>query len=214
MVVAVGFTAGFIFMYIQCKKYVRLCTRWQSHNRIILIQNAPVNHDNQIQQHQEHYHHHHHHQQQQLQVLNSPTTVVDVEGSINNEVAKKCPFFADNSVQNQSATIAQTLIPLPLSLSPPLSLITNNGQSKSENSPNTDGSNSSKVLREIPTTTPPPLPLSGPGAGSQLQIEEKKYCFSVENTNFKQPLRKHRSIDRITCNTLHRKLFTSLPNLR
>lgn len=41
VVVAVGFTGGAVFMYIQCRQYLHLCNRWRSHNRILLIQNAP-----------------------------------------------------------------------------------------------------------------------------------------------------------------------------
>lgn len=41
VVVAVGFTGGAVFMYIQCRQYLHLCNRWRAHNRILLIQNAP-----------------------------------------------------------------------------------------------------------------------------------------------------------------------------
>lgn len=41
VVVAVGFTGGAVFMYIQCRQYLHLCSRWKAHNRIILVQNAP-----------------------------------------------------------------------------------------------------------------------------------------------------------------------------
>lgn len=41
VVVAVGFTGGAVFMYIQCRQYLHLCARWKAHNRIILVQNAP-----------------------------------------------------------------------------------------------------------------------------------------------------------------------------
>jgi E3 ubiquitin-protein ligase MARCH1/8 len=38
VVVAIGFTGGIVFMYIQCKMYFQLCNRWRQYNRIILIQ--------------------------------------------------------------------------------------------------------------------------------------------------------------------------------
>lgn len=41
VVVAVGFTGGAVFMYIQCRQYLQLFSRWKAHNRIILVQNAP-----------------------------------------------------------------------------------------------------------------------------------------------------------------------------
>jgi E3 ubiquitin-protein ligase MARCH1/8 len=58
VVVAVGFTGGAVFMYIQCRQYLHLFARWKAHNRyppiphfsqfssrqcfrIILVQNAP-----------------------------------------------------------------------------------------------------------------------------------------------------------------------------
>lgn len=41
VVVAVGFTGGAVFMYIQCRQYLHLFSRWKAHNRIILVQNAP-----------------------------------------------------------------------------------------------------------------------------------------------------------------------------
>ncbi|CAO1310169.1 unnamed protein product [Diamesa tonsa] len=41
VVVTVGLTGGIVFMYIQCKQYLNLCTRWRARNRILLIQNAP-----------------------------------------------------------------------------------------------------------------------------------------------------------------------------
>lgn len=36
-----GFTGGAVFMYIQCRQYLHLFSRWKAHNRIILVQNAP-----------------------------------------------------------------------------------------------------------------------------------------------------------------------------
>ncbi|GAB6028510.1 hypothetical protein CHUAL_002661 [Chamberlinius hualienensis] len=42
IVVAIGFTGGLVFMYVQCKMYVQLCRRWKAFNRIIYIQNAPT----------------------------------------------------------------------------------------------------------------------------------------------------------------------------
>uniref|UniRef100_A0A1B6DPB5 Uncharacterized protein n=1 Tax=Clastoptera arizonana TaxID=38151 RepID=A0A1B6DPB5_9HEMI len=41
IVVAIGFTGGVVFMYIQCKAYLQICQRWKAFNRVIYIQNAP-----------------------------------------------------------------------------------------------------------------------------------------------------------------------------
>lgn len=41
IVVAIGFTGGIVFMYIQCKAYLHLCRRWKAFNRVIFVQNAP-----------------------------------------------------------------------------------------------------------------------------------------------------------------------------
>ncbi|XP_022658026.1 E3 ubiquitin-protein ligase MARCH8-like isoform X1 [Varroa destructor] len=41
IVVAVGFTAGLVFMYVQLRTYVQLFQRWKAFNRIIFVQNAP-----------------------------------------------------------------------------------------------------------------------------------------------------------------------------
>ncbi|XP_067672437.1 E3 ubiquitin-protein ligase MARCHF1-like [Haliotis asinina] len=41
IVVAIGFTGGLVFMYVQCKMYVQLCLRWRTFNRVIHIENAP-----------------------------------------------------------------------------------------------------------------------------------------------------------------------------
>ena len=38
IVVAIGFTGGVVFMYIQCKMYFQLCMRWRQYNRMIIIQ--------------------------------------------------------------------------------------------------------------------------------------------------------------------------------
>ena len=38
IVVAIGFTGGVVFMYIQCKMYFQLCLRWRLYNRVIIIQ--------------------------------------------------------------------------------------------------------------------------------------------------------------------------------
>ncbi len=38
IVVAIGFTGGVVFMYIQCKMYFQLCNRWRQYNRVIIIQ--------------------------------------------------------------------------------------------------------------------------------------------------------------------------------
>ena len=40
IVVAIGFTGGLVFMYVQCKMYVQLCRRWRAYNRVIYIQNC------------------------------------------------------------------------------------------------------------------------------------------------------------------------------
>lgn len=41
IVVAIGFTGGLVFMYVQCKMYVHLCHRWRAYNRVIYIENCP-----------------------------------------------------------------------------------------------------------------------------------------------------------------------------
>ncbi|KAL1455063.1 hypothetical protein WDU94_009183, partial [Cyamophila willieti] len=41
IVVAIGFTGGVVFMYIQCKAYLHICQRWKAYNRVIYVQNAP-----------------------------------------------------------------------------------------------------------------------------------------------------------------------------
>ena len=41
VVVAIGFTGGLVFMYIQCKVYVHLCRKWKAYNRIIVVQEVP-----------------------------------------------------------------------------------------------------------------------------------------------------------------------------
>ncbi len=41
IVVAIGFTGGLVFMYVQCKMYVQLCRRWKAYNRVIYIQDCP-----------------------------------------------------------------------------------------------------------------------------------------------------------------------------
>ncbi|KAG8327227.1 e3 ubiquitin-protein ligase [Homalodisca vitripennis] len=41
IVVAIGFTGGAVFMYIQCKAYLEICQRWKAFNRVIYVQNAP-----------------------------------------------------------------------------------------------------------------------------------------------------------------------------
>jgi len=42
VVVAIGFTGGVVFMYVQCTMYFALCRRWRAFNRVILVQNAPI----------------------------------------------------------------------------------------------------------------------------------------------------------------------------
>jgi E3 ubiquitin-protein ligase MARCH1/8 len=41
IVVAIGFTGGLVFMYVQCKMYVQLILRWRSFNKVIQIENVP-----------------------------------------------------------------------------------------------------------------------------------------------------------------------------
>ncbi|XP_012513863.1 PREDICTED: E3 ubiquitin-protein ligase MARCH8 isoform X1 [Propithecus coquereli] len=41
VVVAVGFTGGLLFMYVQCKVYVQLWKRLKAYNRVIYVQNCP-----------------------------------------------------------------------------------------------------------------------------------------------------------------------------
>ncbi|XP_014678827.1 PREDICTED: E3 ubiquitin-protein ligase MARCH8-like, partial [Priapulus caudatus] len=41
IVVAIGFTGGLVFMYVQCKMYGALCRRWRAYNRVICVQNFP-----------------------------------------------------------------------------------------------------------------------------------------------------------------------------
>ena len=41
IVVAIGFTGGVVFMYVQCKMYVQLCLRWRAYNKLITVENAP-----------------------------------------------------------------------------------------------------------------------------------------------------------------------------
>lgn len=41
MVVAIGFTGGILFMYVQCKVYIQLWKRLKAYNRVIYVQNCP-----------------------------------------------------------------------------------------------------------------------------------------------------------------------------
>lgn len=41
VVVAIGFTGGLVFMYVQCKVYVQLWRRLRAFNRIILVKDVP-----------------------------------------------------------------------------------------------------------------------------------------------------------------------------
>ncbi|XP_064636819.1 E3 ubiquitin-protein ligase MARCHF8-like isoform X2 [Lineus longissimus] len=43
IVVAIGFTGGLVFMYVQCKMYVQLCKRWRAFNRVIYVENCNTN---------------------------------------------------------------------------------------------------------------------------------------------------------------------------
>ena len=38
VVVAIGFTGGLVFMYIQCKVYIQICKKWKAYNRTIVVQ--------------------------------------------------------------------------------------------------------------------------------------------------------------------------------
>ncbi|KAM6185699.1 E3 ubiquitin-protein ligase MARCHF8 isoform 1-T1 [Rhynchocyon petersi] len=41
VVVAIGFTGGLLFMYVQCKVYIQLWRRLKAYNRVIYVQNCP-----------------------------------------------------------------------------------------------------------------------------------------------------------------------------
>ncbi|KAG8453859.1 hypothetical protein GDO86_000475 [Hymenochirus boettgeri] len=41
VVVAIGFTGGLVFMYVQCKIYSQLWRRLKAYNRVIFVQNCP-----------------------------------------------------------------------------------------------------------------------------------------------------------------------------
>ncbi|XP_073935553.1 E3 ubiquitin-protein ligase MARCHF8 isoform X3 [Castor canadensis] len=41
VVVAIGFTGGLLFMYVQCKVYLQLWRRLKAYNRVIYVQNCP-----------------------------------------------------------------------------------------------------------------------------------------------------------------------------
>lgn len=41
IVVAIGFTGGLVFMYIQCKVYIQICRKWRAYNRTIVVQDLP-----------------------------------------------------------------------------------------------------------------------------------------------------------------------------
>jgi len=41
VVVAIGFTGGLVFMYIQCKVYIQICKKWKAYNRTIVVQDLP-----------------------------------------------------------------------------------------------------------------------------------------------------------------------------
>ncbi|XP_065153249.1 E3 ubiquitin-protein ligase MARCHF8 isoform X1 [Paramisgurnus dabryanus] len=41
VVVAIGFTGGLVFMYVQCKVYMQLWKRLKAYNRVIYVQNRP-----------------------------------------------------------------------------------------------------------------------------------------------------------------------------
>lgn len=41
VVVAIGFSGGLIFLYVQCKVYVQLWKRLKAYNRVIYVQDCP-----------------------------------------------------------------------------------------------------------------------------------------------------------------------------
>ncbi|KHJ42242.1 zinc finger, C3HC4 type [Trichuris suis] len=41
IVVAIGFSGGLVFMYVQCKMYVQLFRRWKAYNKVIYVGNCP-----------------------------------------------------------------------------------------------------------------------------------------------------------------------------
>ncbi|XP_077333282.1 E3 ubiquitin-protein ligase MARCHF1 isoform X3 [Lithobates pipiens] len=41
VVVAIGFTGGLVFMYVQCKVYIQLWRRLKAYNRVIFVQDCP-----------------------------------------------------------------------------------------------------------------------------------------------------------------------------
>lgn len=41
IVVAIGFSGGLIFMYVQCKVYVQLWKKLKAYNRVIYVQDCP-----------------------------------------------------------------------------------------------------------------------------------------------------------------------------
>lgn len=44
IVVAIGFTGGVVFMYVQCKMYLSLCKKWRMYNKVILISSVSEGH--------------------------------------------------------------------------------------------------------------------------------------------------------------------------
>lgn len=38
IVVAIGFTGGVVFMYVQCKMYLTLCRKWRTYNKVIIVE--------------------------------------------------------------------------------------------------------------------------------------------------------------------------------
>ncbi|KAK3761800.1 hypothetical protein RRG08_010123 [Elysia crispata] len=105
IVVAIGFTGGVVFMYVQCKMYVQLCLRWRAYNKLITVENAPEDpelraeaaarikakadelHQQQQQlQQQEQQQHQQQQQQQQYQQQNQSS---EVAGSVAGPVAEE-----------------------------------------------------------------------------------------------------------------------------
>ncbi|CAF1554439.1 unnamed protein product [Adineta ricciae] len=44
IVVAIGFTGGLVFLYVQCKMYIQLCIRWRQFNQRIIIHSRDEQH--------------------------------------------------------------------------------------------------------------------------------------------------------------------------
>lgn len=42
VVLAIGFTGGMVFMYVQCKTYYAYFRRWRSYNRVVMVADASL----------------------------------------------------------------------------------------------------------------------------------------------------------------------------